>query len=81
MKNDNAISFLLTGLSGAMTALQTDVLFQYIQLGITILSGIVALAFTVYKWYKTASDDGKITPEEIEDLRDQVKDHFKEEDK
>lgn len=81
MKNDNAISFLLTGLSGAMTALQTDVLFQYIQLGITILSGIVALAFTIYKWYKSASDDGKITPEEIEDLREQVKDHFKEEDK
>lgn len=33
---------------------------------------IFTIAFTIYKWYNKAKEDGKITKEEIEDLADDI---------
>ena len=62
---------------------QTNEVMQTIQIGLSILTFLVTLLYTIWKWYKHASkedSDGgkKITKKEIEDLINKVK---KEEDK
>lgn len=56
------------------TALQTNEIMQYISLALTILSTLFAIAFTIYKWYKKATEDGKITKDEVKELEDDLKD-------
>ncbi len=51
----------------------TTALFTLITLVIGIISGVLSIGYTIYKWYKSAIEDGKVTKEEIEDLIGQVK--------
>lgn len=57
--------YLLEAVAIGGTAAQTKQIFQFISLGVTIASVLVSLAFTLFKWYKEAKKDGKITKEEI----------------
>ena len=59
------VDYVLEALAIGATAAQTRAIFQYISLGVTIASVLVSLAFTLYKWYKEAKKDGKITKDEI----------------
>lgn len=72
MKKD-IISWSGTAFGTILTAIQTDQIFQYISLGLTILSTLVAIAYTIWKWWKKAKADGQITPDEVNDLIDDVK--------
>lgn len=72
------IGFITTPLMAIFTALQTDQVFQYIQIGLTIAVAVVTLAYTIYKWYKQASADNKITIEEVEQLVEDTKEPIKE---
>ena len=72
MKKD-FISWTGTAVGSILTAVQTDQVFQYISLGLTILSTLVAIAYTIWKWWKKAKADGQITPDEVNDLVDDVK--------
>ena len=74
MKNNDFLSWTGSALGTILTAIQTNEVFQYISLALTILSTLVAMAFTVYKWWKKANEDGKITPEEIDELGKDIKD-------
>ena len=74
MKGNDFISWTGGIFGTILTVLQTNEVFQYISLALTILSTLVAIAFTVYKWYKKANEDGKITPEEIDELGKDIKD-------
>ena len=56
------------------TIAQTNEIFQFAMLILSILSTIFTIAFTIYKWYNKAKEDGKITKEEIEDLADDISD-------
>ena len=56
------------------TATQTDNVLRWIQLALTIVSTIVALVYTIWKWYRKAKADGKITEDEIDELIDDVND-------
>lgn len=72
-----------TAFETALAVSQTNEVMQTIQIGLSIITFIVTLGYTIWKWYKHAtredSDGGKnITKKEIEDLIDEVK---KEEDK
>lgn len=49
-------------------ALQTNETLKAIELVLSIVVSIVLISYRVYKWYKLAKSDGKITKEEIEDL-------------
>lgn len=53
----------LTQLTG--TSLQTNEMFQNIQLVLSICSTLVVLAFTLWKWWKRANEDKKISIDEI----------------
>lgn len=69
--------FLSAGASWIFTIAQTNEIFQFIMLILSILSTIFTLAYTLYRWYNKAKEDGKITSEEIEELRDDVSQIFR----
>lgn len=59
------------------TAVQMDEVKQWVSMAITIVAGIVSIALSIWKWWKSAKKDGKIDEKEIEDLQ-QILDHKKE---
>ena len=64
-KNDIA-SAIAIAVQGISTALQTNEVFQYIQLGLTILSALVALIINIIVGYRKITADGKVTKEELD---------------
>ena len=72
MKSKDFISWLGTIFGSIFTAIQTDIVLKYVQLGLTILSTLVALVYTIWKWWKKSKADGKITEDEINDLVDDI---------
>lgn len=71
MKHDYG-NFITTGIAAIFTAVQDNPVFQWISLGLTILSFLLTIAYTIWKWYKKAMEDKKITPEELEDLKKDI---------
>lgn len=64
------------------TAVQMDEVKQWISMAITIIAGIVSIALSIWKWWKSAKKDGKIDEKEIEELQDILENKKgKEEDK
>lgn len=60
--------------SWVLTAVQTQEVFQIINLVLTCLSTLIVIFFTIWKWWKNAKADGTITSEEIQEGIDIVKD-------
>lgn len=58
----------------ALSVLQTNEVFQIIELVCSVLLSITILGYRVWKWWKEAKKDGKIDSEEIEKLGDIVED-------
>lgn len=71
---DTRIDYMLDALAIALGLSQGQELLSYIQLGLGILATIVSIAFSIWKWWKKASADGKITKDEIKELSDNLKD-------
>lgn len=65
---EKPINYIASAAACITTALQSDEIFSYVSLALTILSIVVSLAFTIYRWYKVATSDGKIDKEEIDGL-------------
>lgn len=61
------IAETLNGAQYVFAALQQNETLQYIELGLSILTSIILIAFRVWRWVKEAKADGKITKEEIEE--------------
>lgn len=77
MKKD-VLEYVGSGLSIVFTAIQTNEIFQIISLILAILTSATTLAFTLWKWYKKAKEDGKITPSELAEGAKIVEDGIKE---
>lgn len=71
MKNNN-YDFLTNALGITMTALQTNEFFQLISLILTCISITFSMIFTIWKWYHTATADGKIDKKEIDDIMNKI---------
>lgn len=56
------------------TALQTDKIFQIIQLALSILTTLILCVLKIISWAKKAKADGKIDKEEIDEAIDIIKD-------
>lgn len=69
---DITISWALTAATGVAAMTLQD----WIGFGFTIACGIASIAFTCWKWYHVAKEDGVITKDEVEDLIDQVQDEI-----
>lgn len=65
---EKPINYIANTVACITTALQSDEIFSYVSLLLTILSIVVSLAFTIYRWYKVATTDGRIDNEEIDEL-------------
>lgn len=58
----------------ANAAIQWGTIFGWIQLGLGIIMTSVGIAYRIWKWYKDAKADGKITGDEVKQLIDENKD-------
>lgn len=54
------------------TTMQTNEIFQIIELVLSILTSLCIIFFKILTWYKKAKEDGKITKEEIEQLGEDI---------
>lgn len=50
-----------------LTIAQSNETFQIVELVMSILVSVIILAYRLWKWWKEAKKDGKITKEEIEE--------------
>lgn len=66
MKN-NPIPEGVNALTYIFAVAQTNEIFQIIELIISILTSVVLISFRLWKWYKEAKSDGKITKDEIQE--------------
>ena len=66
MKN-NPIPEGINALTYVLTAMQTNEVFQIIELVCSIITSVVLIFFRLWKWYKEAKADGKITKDEIQE--------------
>lgn len=57
-----------------LTIAQSNGTFQIIELVMSILVSVIILAYRLWKWWKEAKKDGKITKEEIEEGVDIIAD-------
>lgn len=58
----------------AAVAIQDNWVFQWVQLILAIIASIVLIAYRLWKWWKEAKADGKITKQEIKDGLDILQD-------
>ena len=65
---EKPINYVASVIACITTAIQTNEIFSYVSLSLTILSIVVSLVFTIYRWYKLSTSDGKIDKEEIDEL-------------
>ena len=72
MQKDGIVFGSIAVLETMVTVSQTNEVFQTIQIVISALAGAVALAYTIWRWYRNAKKDGKITEDEIDDLFKQL---------
>ncbi len=78
MSKEIFVGSCCTGLSAIATSLQTNQIFETIQIIITCISGLITIAMMIYNWYQKAKKDGKISADEVKDLIDTVKDEVEE---
>ena len=73
MKHDELVGWGGTVFGSVSTMLQTNEQLQLIQAILSIIALFVTMAYTLWKWYKKASKDGKITEDEVDELFDDLK--------
>lgn len=61
-------------IGGILTALQYDEVLRWINLALAIMSALTTIAYTIYKWYKSAKKDGHIDIDEVGDLLNRLQD-------
>ena len=75
---EEAVGITGSGISWILTAIQNDTILSYINTISAILASLVTIAYIVWKWYKKASKDGKITIDEVDELFDDLENVTKE---
>ena len=80
MKDSNLLGWAGSGVTILTGALSQDTL-QVILLVIGIVSALFSLFVNIYTWWKKAKSDGKITKEELDELKEIVDNQTKKDDK
>ena len=74
MDKELVLCYTLTGLQTVFTSLQDNEIYQIIQMVLSLISGVLVIAYTIWKWYVRAKKDGKITIDEIDEGIDEIVD-------
>ena len=74
MDKELVLCYTLTGLQTVFTSLQDNETYQIIQMVLSLLSGVLVIAYTIWKWYVRAKKDGKITNDEIDEGIEEIVD-------
>ena len=61
----NFLDWIGCGASAVLTAVQTNQIFQTISLILTCIATLVTIGYNIYRWYKKATEDKKITPKAL----------------
>jgi hypothetical protein len=72
MEKKDLLNYVLPTFEVVLTALQENVTYQIVCMILTIVSFLITIAFTCWKWYRDASKDGRITADEVSDLGDKL---------
>lgn len=78
MQHDGVLPGVLNTIAAVSTITQTNEILQVVQIVITCIAAAVSLAYTLWKWYKKAKQDGKIDKKEQEECIDIILDNTKE---
>lgn len=70
-------STICTAVAGTSTAVQPNEVFQYIQMGLTIVATLITIILGLRAWWKDAKKDGKIDKEEVDEAVKIVEDGVK----
>ena len=71
MKND-ALAIGGNAFGYVLAIFQSNEVWEIISFALAILSSCVIIAYKVWQWYREAKKDGKITPDEVATLIDDV---------
>lgn len=63
----NYIAEIINVFTYAIALLQANETFQIIELALSIATSAVLIAYRLWKWYKAAKADGKITRDEVKE--------------
>lgn len=80
LKKDIIVGYSSSGATAILSIAQTNEVFQLIQLIVSIFVSLLTTAYIVYKWYKNAKEDGKITIDEVNDLFNNLMNNINEEE-
>lgn len=75
MNYKDIVAWLGTLVGGTCTGISMATMNQIIvicNLVLTIVATIVSLVYTIWKWWKKAKEDGKITEDEVDELMDDI---------
>lgn len=75
MNSKDIVAWLGTIVGGTCTGISMatmDKIIVICNLIITIISTLISLAYIIWKWWKKAKKDGKITEDEVDDLMDDI---------
>ena len=67
MKIDEAVTYVANGFTYFLVLSHANETFQIIELVLALLTSVVLLIYRLWKWWKEAKKDGKITSEELKD--------------
>lgn len=75
MNYKDIVAWLGTIVGGTCTGVSMATMNQIIvicNLVLTIIATVVSLVYTIWKWWKKAKADGKITEDEVNELMDDI---------
>lgn len=79
MKHD-IVNYVGCGTGWIVAAISSNEVYQVIEIVLALISTLVTVFYTIWKWYKKANEDGEITDDEKKELVEDIKDAVKGED-
>jgi len=80
MKTDGIVAGTSATIQVVCGVVQTTEVFQLISVIIGAITGLVTLAYFIWRWWNKATEDKKITKEEVDELLQGINDIITKED-
>lgn len=74
LDSSNLLTVITSGVGTLTAVLSENRIYQIVMAVLGGIGLLLNIAYTIWKWYRTASKDGKITQDEIDQVIDDVHD-------